>query len=280
MIVNMERMGLYQIISNTDQVVAVAPIPPGGRLLQVQGSCHVSVSGPINIDELVVYALHGYILPVLDPDAGDSVDDIWDNLVPKGQSVAAAGAIDLDTVAEDTEPVWEPGLENPEQLLNIDVMNIQEFYSRQRIMSWASHPMLGHLDTTLKYMPAEVARVKVNRGYRVRQPSIAMIGFSFPETTSTTQTLQAPPTEKEWGLMFFLKNTVLDMVTHALGTIEAGAESPYVEAAAFIARIVISTVIEEAAVAAHLIPQTFNVYTRLAFKVDMPDRLVGNELSA
>ena len=241
----MERMSLFKIVADQDQVVAVCPIPPGGRMLQVQGSVHVAPEGAIAIDEMLVYGLHGYILPVLDPDLADSVDDIWDNLVPKGQNVGTAGVIDLDQTAEDLEPVWEPGLENLEQLLNIDVMNIAEFYSRQRVMSWASHPMLGHLDTTLKYLPAEVARVKVNRGYSVRQPSMAMLGFSSPATTSTTATLQAAPTEKEWGLMFFLKNTVLDMVTHALGTIEAGAESPYVEAAAFIARLVIATVIAE-----------------------------------
>lgn len=275
----MERMGLFAVPANEDQVISLCPIPPGGRLLQVQGSVHVMPSAAIAIDEIVVYALHGYVLPVLDPDLADNVDDIWDNLVPKGQSIGSAGVIDLDQVAEDVEPVWEPGLENPEQMLNIDVMNIAEFYSRQRVMTYASHPMLAHLDTTLKYLPAEVARVKVNRSYSVRQPSMAMLGFSSPQTGSTTTSLQTAPSEKEWGLMFFLKNTVLQMVTHALGTIEAGAESPYVEAALFLARLVVADVIEESAVAAHLMPVTYNVYTRLAFKVDMPDRLVGHELS-
>ena len=64
LIVNMERMGLYQIINNSDEVVATAPIPPGGKMVQVQGSVHVQPIAAIAIDSMLVYALHGYILPM------------------------------------------------------------------------------------------------------------------------------------------------------------------------------------------------------------------------
>jgi len=276
---NMNRKGLFLVGGGTDRVVAAVPVPAGGSLLQVGGSVSIMPVAAIPIDAMTAYSLNMYVIPVPDFDTPVTLDVLWDNIVPKDDD--ATDTLDLDEAGSgDTNPEFEVGSPDLETILGIHGTNITRVFGRKRFLSYGSHPMFSHINSTPFFWPAEDVPVRINRKVRVQSPSMVVLGMSAPALDITVTTLQSTPTLAEWGRMSFLKDTLTDMVKNSLGLVEAGAETPYEEAQALIVKLLETNVIEEAGVAAHLLSTAYNVYSKLNFKIDMPEVSVGGELTA
>ena len=73
-------------------------------------------------------------------------------------------------------------------------------------------------------------RLKDPKRYRVRQPSVMLIGAGVPANDDTTVTVEKPLAENEWPRVKYLGDTMKMAMMDVLGLIEAGAETPWIEA--------------------------------------------------
>lgn len=278
MIVNMHRTGAFQVGGNSDQVIMGVPIPPGGRLLNVQGTVHVKLTFRSVIEDILMYGVKGFVFPVFDPDTPVTYDALWDSLVEKDQ--AGTGTLDLDEGGSSGSPEAELGELNLQDVLQIGATDLIEVFKRERMWTFASHPLHAHRDTGVDYyLPAETFPLKITRPVSVEQPAVFLLGFSSPGMDSTTTALRSTPSEKDWVQMVYMDDTVSDMVKNAAGLVEAGAETPYVEAQALIASLLEDTVIEETAVAAHFKSQAYDVLVNATAQVEMNQPSANRQLT-
>ena len=176
----------------------------------------------------------------------------------------------LDVDAADTAPEEEFGEGNIQQVLGITAVDLVQVFKRERLMSFASHPLHGHLDTSVHYYwPAETFAVSLTKPVRVEQPAMLMFGFSSPSMDQTTTTTRSSPSEIDWSRMLYMADTVRDLVKNAIGLTEAGAETPYVEAQTLIASLLEDKLIEETAVADHFQEVTWNVLVDVTAQIEM-----------
>lgn len=267
-VINAHRFGLYAIDSNSDQVFLGVPIPPGGRVLQVQGKCAVMPSARLKIEEVVAYGVKAFVMPVFDPDTQQTYDLLWDALVEKDQ--VGSSLLDLDTSATDTTPEEELGEWDLQDVLGINATRMVEVYERERLISYPTHPMNAHLDTSVHYFwPAEAFNIRVMKPVFVEQPAMLLFGFSSPAMDRTTTGLRSTPLEREWAQMTYMDDTISDMVKNAAGLTASGTQEAGVEAQAMLAELVEDSVIEETARANALLAVTWLLNIDATIQIEM-----------
>ncbi len=282
-ILNQVRKGLYQIGSSNDRVVAGVAVPRGAKVTQVQGHIDIMPSARLAIDNVMNYSLRGFMIPVHDFDTQITYDQIWDNLVPKDD--AATDTIDADEAAGDTTAIDTPGLPDLETIMGIHGTKLVSVYKKKVEMSYASNPQHSHIDvitpfTDHFFWPSQRHSITMNRGYMASEPSLFLIAVSNPASSNTGVTLHSSPTITEWSRMSVLEYTLQQMMINFIGAVEAGAQTPYVEAQALIVKLMEPTTIEEASVAGHFAAPAIQASVALNFKVDYPEKRLGGELSA
>lgn len=275
----MRRKSLTQVAGGSDTVLAGCPVPPGGRLTQAHINISAVLLQALAIEEVVEYGVAGYLLPVLDPDSATGFNTIWDTLVPK-DDVAADDTIDLDTGTSDTTPFAELGEVNMNAVLGIDGVDSVEFFRNDGFISYASNPQGFHKDTTLFYLPAVSIRATAKRGYATEQPAVALLGFASPVLGQTQVGSHSAPSKSSWGMMMFLESTITDMMKLLFSLPEAGAESPYEEASAFITDLLEPVMTEETNRATDWLSTSWDVNTKVTFQVFMPDLSSMGNLSS
>ncbi len=134
-----------------------------------------------------------------------------------------------------------------------------------------SHPQFIHLDTTVKYLPGDTARVNAQPRIGTDVFAMAMLGFSSVLATITTTSLETAPTKQQWGMLMFLESTIVDMMKLLFSFPEAGAESPYEEASVFLADLTESPVIEVSGRATDFVSVAYNVNYRITAQVFMKE---------
>lgn len=281
MLVSMRRNSIGECGAAVDTVIFGAPIPPGGKLTQINFQFSTFFATRQATDIVLAYGLGIYVLPVLDPDAGGTYDAIWDTLVPKDE-LQADDALDLDTGVADTTAEFEPGQMNLNAVLGIGVADVVEVFKRRTFIDPSSSGMAGiHWDTDkFYYWPSDSFRTKISKQVRVEQPAVVLVGMSSPVTSSSTTTLEPAPTKQEWGMMMFLESTLEDMMKLLIGLPEAGAESPYVEASQFLADLLEPLVYESTGRAADLVSTGLNYNAKATFQVVMPGTKTMSNLTS
>ncbi len=277
MLVTMRRAGLNVVNNNTDEVLCAFPMPPGSRLVNVWLNFDCSVTATLGVEKVVAYALRGFILPVLDPDAASTWESIWDTLVPKDET-QASGAIDLDTGTADDTPEWTPGA--PDLTALMDLKTSVELYRRRTWLSASTHPRFIHLDTTVKYLPGDAVKSRIKGARRTDVFAGAVFAFSSPGTTLTETTVVLAPTKQQWGMLMFLEATLVRMMVELFTIFEAGAESPYEEASDFIAELTEPLVNEVSGRAGDFSAVTWAVNYQVTAQVVMPEHGEFSNLSS
>lgn len=277
MLVTMRRVAIIQVATGADMVFAGFPMPPGSKLVQVRGKVSVAPSARLAIEEFVAYGCSGFVVPVLDPDAASSQQTIWDVIVPKDDAVGS-DVLDLDTSSADSSPEFAVGSVDLNAVLGIED-GYQEIYRRRQFMSYGSHPMAHHLDTTHFYWPAEQFNIKVSQPIGTDRFAMALFGFSSP-TLGESTTEPTAPSKAEWGMMMFLDSTLEDMSKQILGLTEAGAETPYDTAATFLAKLLEPIILEQAARATDSIGIIWDVNAVMMAQVHMPGSQSFSNLSS
>lgn len=273
------RLTSIAIPGGTDEVVIGFPLPAGGVLNNVHMEWHIIGPEDVVLNHAGMYGIGGYVVPVVDPDAALSYDTIWDNLIPK-DTAQAAGALDLDTAAADATPEFEPGEPRWSGIFDLTSLAPKEIFRRRKLLSIAS-AQFGHqviVSASDTWVPTDYFNTKVGQKVRVKSPSMVLFGFSSPTLDAVSTSQKTAPTENEWTLLQYVEVAMEQMFFQLIGLVEAGAETPYVESAAFIARLLEDVIFEETA--AFIDTMQWQVYCKATFDISVPGTISQATLSS
>lgn len=265
--INSRQEVMRTVTANADEIVASVPLSTGTVFQQMWLTQEVIAEAKINVEVAVFYGVAGYVFMHPDPDTAITLDILWDRMVPKDQAMDTDGGFDLDNTATDAEPEFEVGQGNINAVIATEVAGTTEFFRRRKRIS-AGFGVPGFVAGTPDlYLPVDNWRVHLTPMMRVDRPSMAMVAFSSPALDITEAPSHSTPAEHEWVMLQFLEVFLFDMWKQILGLIETGAESPYAEAAGFIAQLLEQTVQEETA-GAYGAP-TWTVFTSMTAQIDV-----------
>lgn len=228
-----KRMSQIEVAGSSDTVLFGVSLPSGSRINGVRAEVHIeSTSVGLNSVNLAhIYAVEGWILPVVDPDLGDSYDDIFDALVPKDTDT---DALNLDTVALDQTPFYEPGEVTWEELMDVGMMP-ERIFHRHRVLTTAKLGIsrLNAADTA-GWWPHDYFEINIRKNYAIHHPSILVFAIGSPAGDDTSATIPTAAAETEWGQTKYMGEVLRRGLLHLLGLVEAGAETPWEEATALL----------------------------------------------
>jgi len=232
------RQFIRQVDPNTDEVLFGVTLPSGTVLhgMNVKSNFLGSAESATVVNVFGI-AFEIWILPILDPDAGLSYQTIWDNLVPKDQS--AGGLLDLDTAAADVTPFWEPGEIDWTSVWDIGLQPRRLFHTHSYI-TLANGALIVWQDNQstflLKYWPGGSMPYRMKRNFRITQPSVLVMACSSPNLDVTTTTEPTVLTESELPQVKYMGDVLKRALMQKLGLTEAGAETPWIEAATLLSK--------------------------------------------
>lgn len=270
---------MWIVAAGSDRVLLNYPLPAHGVLNNVHLNIHVLGPEGVQFNQVVMYGLSGFVLPVPDPDSGIAVDTLWDNLVPKDID-SAQGVFDLDTGATDATPEFEMGEPDWSGIFDVAAMEPLEIFRRRKMLStlngmvnYEAVPAAADL-----WVPGDLVKTHVGRKVRVGTPSMVLFGLSSPSLDETNQTTPTVPSETEWILLQYLEIALDQAFMYLIGLVESGAESPYLESAGFIAELLEDDAYE--ATAGGFSPVSWTVFSQGTFDITVPGRKVQSSISS
>lgn len=258
---------------DTDKVLFAQPIPAGSILNNVFLNISILAEAAVLRTSAAMYGIHAYVIPIIDPDAGTTPDNLWDQMVPKDK-VLSADMVDMDTALVDSDAIAEPGLINVEGMLNVGV-HPQLIFSREKFITWADQKG-GYDRTADNWMPSDKIVTKMKRSVFVEFPSYFLLALSSPLTTFTQTAWKIMNTDAEWTQLQYMEYTLEDAWKNIVGLIESGAETPYAEAMVVIGEYL--EVLHEETAAAWA-PQTWRAFGKASFDITVPGSLDQISLS-
>lgn len=264
------------ILTNTDRVIAAVPLSPGAILRSLKVDVRIWALEQAALF-VVRYGAAGMLVPITDPDNAETFQALWDRTVPKNLALTAGG-MDLDTGSEVITPEWEPGQLNVEALFDWDNQT-RELYRRRKTLTFAdggSGP--AATGTMTHFIPRDSFTANVKVGGRAKGPMAAMVAISSPVLASTRATEVVIPTEKQWMMNMFMKDTALNALKSVIGLTEAGATTPYVDAMTYLDSLLSDTPFEETAT--HMATTTWEVMSSWEAVVSVPGELEMDRLDA
>lgn len=227
----------HQIDAGQDEVVCSMPIPPGGVLLGYRAEIHaitaihqpVIKSAVALFGKAVVVRTGGSMM-----DASLSLQTLWDQMVPKD--------VDLDITAGGDDVDWDDGaiagpFEEPGHINFNDMVELGQRPTQlqeKEVMSTPASPQakMFHVDTTDEFFPTARMTMGKNLKHRARDASYFLLALGSPSWDETTTTEPSTIANQEWSLLTYPDVMFEMMLPDLLGMSEAGAESPFTEAAA------------------------------------------------
>ena len=261
-------------LAQKDEVVAAFPLPGGTVVNKVWLRMSV-IASSISFIQAALYGVDGYIIPQLDPDTGVTPDDMWDAQIPKDDAVGS-DVIDLDTVTDDNDPVFEPGEPSLSDIMDLTTAPVKIF-KRRRMLTFGDRAAGFEAATPDTFIPAETWRSTLRRKYRVEVPSWLLIGISSPGTLQTANTFDTVAAEKSWAMLKYFEHTLEMMMIQLVGLTEAGAESPYEDAANEVSKFLQQFVEFEAGSFA---PVTWTAFTEATCDLTLTGSLRSKAISA
>lgn len=225
-----KRLMRGSVNSGTDRVIAGMSLPSGSTLNNV--NIRVDLWGTQNraVTDSLFYAVEGWLIPVLDPDAASPYDTIWDALVPKDTDIEV---MDLDTGAGDATPFYEPGEPDFSQMMDVGLRPERVFHQNS-FMTVANGSIATFQDNQTPFAPVWVPGTTVNirlgKKYRVLQPTVLLFALASPVLDDTTTTLDAAAAEAEWGQVKYIGHVLERAMLHLFGVVEASTDAPWEEA--------------------------------------------------
>ncbi len=261
-----------------DTVINGVAIPGGSTLKHIWMDISLIAQAAIALDEAVMYGLTAYILPVLDPDDPGSAANIWDTQVPKDEALdTTADVIDLDsTTTADPTPEIEPGDPSLEELFNVG-SRPKRIFEKVEIITFGKQSAGFSAGTPDTFVPRDAFKAEVKTPYQVDMPSMLLFGLSAPATTQDDTGIFIPNTNEEWLQLKYLADTAKDAWKHAVGLIEPGAETPYVEAG-ILMNDYLERFIEERDDT--WIPAAYDVFSDIRYQIDVEGEMSIHSISA
>lgn len=272
------RFKTVNVPPGADELYSAYPLPAGGKINSVWQENHIQSTALVPFVSASMYGMDGFVVPMLDADSGVNLNTMWDQQVPKDIAYAS-GVFDIDTGATDATPVFEIGEPDWSAVMDLATLEPREIFRRRRMLSFASG--LGHATydrAAGNFYPLEVFTTTVKRNIRTANPAYIMFGFSSPSLDITTTTQEVAISENQWSQLQFLEDTLKQAFISLLGLVEAGAETPWAEAASFIAQLIEDTVYET--VGGTLQPTTWQIISRSTYDITVPGTLEPGVLTS
>lgn len=267
------RTQYKQIVSpgDSDHVLAGMPIPAGGMLANVWGDVHMVPATNLTKIRACVYAFAGFIVPYFDDTKSITFESLWNQQVPKDDALSVtAGVVNLDMQPEsaDATAMFEPGQANLNRLFNVG-NQAERIYNRERLLSVASRgqPEFVASSEVDLWQPSDHFNVRIRNNYRVQQPSYVLFAVSNPPLDDMTTSAEVTLNSSEEAILNNLELAIELAMPSIVGLTEAGAESPFLELAEFIEKMVEPITEEETAESFADI--TWTVFARFTFEVQM-----------
>lgn len=268
------------VAAGSDEVIGHCPLPSESKLNQVWCETHiVDTSGGLSLVNANVYGVDGRVMPDDDPGDATLLDLEWDLNVSKDQDVSA-GAFSMDPGSSESAPMFEPGEPSMEALVGMGLIPLdQEFYKRRKMLSFASHPRGFEAGTPDRYTLTDAFKFHSRKTIPVEVMSNAVLVFSNPALDDVTTTAATTfSTEAKWMQAKYLEVVLEQAWMQLMGLTEAGAETPWEEAALLVEELLEPTVIEETA--GSFVAASFNVFCSMTFDVTVPGRKEIKTISA
>lgn len=244
------RRVFHKFVTNgTDKVIWGMSMPPGSRIHDIRCRLNIICNDEVLYNKAVFHATEMYLLPVHDPDSGESYNALWDRLVEKDTDV---DTLDLDTGTADSSPFYEPGEVNWEALMPVG-LKPERLWKAHKLLTIASDSIFQFQDNqspfTKRYVPGGVSSIHVGRKLRIDQPMALCLGMAAPVTDDTTATEESILAENEWPRVRYMKHVLEQALMAALGLVEAGAETPWDEATILLQKQLDPDVVEDVSAA-------------------------------
>lgn len=272
------KQAIRSVAAGADDVLVACPIPPGGRFNGVHLDCRFVGTEGQAYTSGTMYGMSGYIIPLPDPDTQIEWDTLWDAYVPKDVA-SSAGVYDLDSGTGDTSPEFAVGEADYSGIFEASPNAPIEIFRRRKLVTLVDSPIGYEVVSAGNdlYTPTDRFATKIERNIRVARHSMAMIAVSSPDYTSTG-TVPSTPTETQWAMLQYLEMFLEHAFINWMGLVEAGAETPYEESAAFLADLLESAVLDEGVGAMQAI--AWQVFMRATFDISVPGRVGALTLSS
>ena len=261
------RRGQYDVNPGLDVVLFGISLPSDCRLNGLNAHVHVNSKNMLPWTSALMYQIQGYILPILDPDAAPTFDTLWDTLVPKDSDV---DTIDLDTAAADTSSMFEPGEAAMAEVMDVGLQP-EKVYSRIALKTAANGRIVQEEAGVLEWSFADLINIRISKRYAVKQPSALVFAIGNPALDDTTATLPGALAENEWSRVKYIGLVLEQALMQHFGIIEAGAETPWSDAATLLRKYIEPDVYEEDAGA--WTSNTFRVHCDVTFDVSVPGEM-------
>lgn len=213
-----------------DKVLFGVSLPSESRLNGLTAEVHIGAANVIAATVALMYGIEGYILPVLDPDSGATLDTLWDTLVPKDDDV---DTIDLDTAGSDTQSMFEPGESSMAEVMNVGLQP-ERIYSRQALRTFANGALRQEEGGVLEWALADVLKLRISKNYFIEQPSVVLFAVGSPDLLDTDINVPTILAENEWPRVKFMETVLEQALMKLMGLVESTAETPWEEAAALL----------------------------------------------
>ncbi len=228
------RLHNTTVAIGADRIIFGLSLPSGSRINDISLDVRLHQDWGLDMDKMVMYAVEGWILPILDPDSAVNLNTLWDNLVPKDTDVES---IDLDSVAADATPFYEPGEPDWSDMFEVG-LRPERVYHTNRMLTIEEGSVFTAQDNQTPFaplwMPGAVEKIRVRQNYSVSQPSVLVFAVANPSLDDTTATELTAASENEWGQLKYIGHVLERAMLHLFGVTEAGAETPWEEATALL----------------------------------------------
>ncbi len=271
-------MGQNIVPAASDRVVTGIPIPGGSTLKHVWYDFSLTATAAISFREAVMYGISAYIVPVLDPDDPGTPDAMWDTQIPKDEALdTTPDVIDMDSsTTVDPTPEIEPGDPSLEELFNVG-SRPERIFQKTQLITFGKQSAGFEVGTPDTFIPRDAFKGEIKQNYFVQMPSMLLFGVSAPATTGTDTAIFVPSTNEEWMQLKFMADTAKDAWKHAVGLIETGAETPYVDAG-----ILLNNYLERffELTADSYVSASYDVYSDMRFEIEVEGELSIESISA
>jgi len=232
----MRRYGVNDIASATDQALVGFPLPANCTLNYMKGEFHCL--GPIlgtPVDDIYMLGTECWVLQSDSFLDFQAISALWDTSVPKDD-----GVVELDDdFTLNTNNFFEPGLVNPSQIFDQELLGPERIYQNQHMLTIATSQFGWLPGTPNLFIPAWHNPINISKKYKVQDDSGVIWGFSSPDfaqmTTDDNLLSTALAVDGMYIMRFmndFLDKAMVDLV--GTGLTEAGAESPFEDIMDFI----------------------------------------------
>lgn len=249
--------------SNSDQVIAFLPMPPGTRLNNVWLDISLLANSSVGIAEAVMYGLSGFVVDMDDPDSTVDYDHLWDSMINKDQT-ESFDILSIDTASETTSPEFDVGKIDLFQIFGTNLIGNIQMYQRRQLLTFPKRPV-GYDPSNDTWYPMDAFKVHITNGPRVSRPSVAMFGVSAPGMANTQQitsdSLGVTPSEKQWLFTMYAEVFLYDMWKHLIGVTPGATTDPFDDVSAWFAKLLEDSMYEEDSTTTFL-PKSFNVWTK------------------